>query len=395
MRTRTLAVGHDAYRAGAQIVFLNILRWLREHRDDEISLVLASDGELLRDYERVLPTTVLPGAPRRAPSGAMALLPPGLAHRLQVKRKQPVALPCEPGSVDLIYANSLASARLAASLATELGCPVVCHVHELEMSIQRFTTASSLQEATRSIGRYIAVSRVVERNLVENHGIDPARIECIPPGIPIPEQVPAARRRSRLEAELGIPPDAFVVGGCGTVDWRKAPDVFLLVAKAITRRAPERPVHFVWVGGEPRELPMVEHDLERLGLRGIAHFVGPRPDPAPYFSLFDAFLLTSREDPFPLVCLEAASMAVPIVCFADAGGMPELVEDDAGFVVPYLDVEAAAERLLSLASSERTRTTLGRRAAAKVAERCSIDVVGPQIASVLDRSVTNHGARLA
>jgi glycosyltransferase involved in cell wall biosynthesis len=162
--------------------------------------------------------------------------------------------------------------------------------------------------------------------------------------------------------------------------------VFLLVAKALEKMgSAQRPVHFLWVGGEPRELPMVEHDLERLGLRGRVHFIGPRPDPAPYFARFDSFLLTSREDPFPLVCLEAAAMGVPIVCFADAGGMPEFVEDDAGYVVPYLDIEAAAARLLSLASSEGTRTTLGRRAAAKVAERCSIDVVGPQIAAVLDR----------
>jgi glycosyltransferase involved in cell wall biosynthesis len=65
--------------------------------------------------------------------------------------------------------------------------------------------------------------------------------------------------------------------------------------------------------------------------------------------------------------------------------MPELVEDDAGAVVPYLDVGAAADRLADLATAEETRESLGRRAAAKVADRCSIDVVGPQIAAVFDR----------
>jgi glycosyltransferase involved in cell wall biosynthesis len=127
------------------------------------------------------------------------------------------------------------------------------------------------------------------------------------------------------------------------------------------------------------------HDVERLRIRPIVHFVGPKPHPLPYFSLFDAFLLTSREDPFPLVCLEAAALATPIVCFEDAGGMPEFVGEDAGFVVPYLDVPRAADSILALARSEGLRRSLGACAAAKVRSRHDINGVGRQIAAVLDR----------
>lgn len=130
---------------------------------------------------------------------------------------------------------------------------------------------------------------------------------------------------------------------------------------------------------------MADHDRVRLGLAGTATFVGAIADPSIHFGAFDAFLLSSREDPYPLVCLEAAAGSVPIVCFADAGGMPEFVEADAGVVVPYLDVEAAATALAGLAADDDTRRRLGARAAAKVTERCSVDVVGPQIAGVLDR----------
>ena len=57
-----------------------------------------------------------------------------------------------------------------------------------------------------------------------------------------------------------------------------------------------------------------------------------------YFSIFDVFALMFREDPFPLVCLEAALLEKPNLCFARAGGASELVESDSGFVVPYLDL---------------------------------------------------------
>jgi hypothetical protein len=57
---------------------------------------------------------------------------------------------------------------------------------------------------------------------------------------------------------------------------------------------------------------------------------------------------------------------MPIVCFEDAGGMPEFVGKDAGFVIPYLDVTRAADSIMTLASSDGLRRSLGACAAAKV-----------------------------
>ena len=39
-----------------------------------------------------------------------------------------------------------------------------------------------------------------------------------------------------------------------------------------------------------------------------------------YYQLMNVFLTTSREDPYPLVNLEAAYNEVPILCFQDSGG---------------------------------------------------------------------------
>jgi glycosyltransferase involved in cell wall biosynthesis len=140
------------------------------------------------------------------------------------------------------------------------------------------------------------------------------------------------------------------------------------------------------VGGEPVswERKVLDHDVARMGLSERVHLVGPQVEPAPYFSLFDVFVLTSREDPFPLVCLEAAALGIPIICFADAGGMPEFVGEDAGFVVPYLDVARASDRVRLLVTAEELRVRLGRCAAERV-KKHDVLVIGPKIASVLDR----------
>ena len=60
------------------------------------------------------------------------------------------------------------------------------------------------------------------------------------------------------------------------------------------------------------------HDAKRLGLGDRIKFVGPLEQPAQLFAAMDVFALTSREDPFPLVMLEAAAAGIPFVCFAEA-----------------------------------------------------------------------------
>lgn len=380
---RILAVGHDAFRAGAQIVFLHIVRWLREHHDSDLSVALAGGGDLLGDYEAVAPTSVLVSrVPPTSSSRAIGAIRRN-RHRLQLREQR-----WAPGSLDLVYANSLAVAEAAAEIADEAGCPAICHVHELEMSLRRTISPERFRALTPRFERFIAVSEAVRQNLVEAHGIDPSRIDLVHEGVPRPA---ADRGDSALPAALrSVPDDAFVVGGCGTADWRKGIDAFVLTARASERRS-DAPMHFVWVGGETGALDQYRQDVRQLGIDDVVHFVGAQADPGPFFDRFDAFFLSSREDPFPLVALEAAALGIPIVCFADGGGMPEFVEDDAGHVVPYLDIDEASAAIGRLAASSEHRAALGRRAAEKFEERCSIDVIGPQVAAVIDRSLA--GAR--
>lgn len=374
-----LCVGHDAFRAGAQISFLHILTWLRANYRAELSLTLQSGGALVDDFARVLPTTTLERPARLGHNASVVSRLRSKVERRVSARRQLVA----PTGTDLIYANSVASAELAAGLGRASGVPVICHVHELEMSIRRF--ASGFDAATSHIDHYIAVAGAVKRNLVDNHGIPPERIHVVSePTVVSSGPRPRPEPGTGLRAELGISAEAFVVGGCGTGDWRKGPELFLLIARALARRELGREVRFVWLGGDPEELERVHHDIARMGLGDIVHFIGPRPDAAACFPEMDVFLLTSREDPYPLVCIEAAAAGLPVVCFADSGGMPEFVETDAGFVVDYLDLGAATAALAELATSEPTRLVLGRRAAEKVHERNSVEVIGRQVAAALD-----------
>ena len=70
---------------------------------------------------------------------------------------------------------------------------------------------------------------------------------------------------------------------------------------------------------------------------------GYRDDMHAVFSAADAFALTSREDPFPTVVLEALSVGLPVVAFDRSGGIPDMLRDTRqGVVVPYGDLTAMA-----------------------------------------------------
>jgi len=228
----------------------------------------------------------------------------------------------------------------------------------------------------------------VRENLMR-HAIADEKITVQHGFIPIPvlsaEEI--AAKRVAVLRELGLPAEAFIVGASGTLNWRKAPEIFVQLAKAVARLDRDRSAHFVWVGGASKDAPEVfrlNYDIEKLCVADRVHFIAHTPNPLDYFSAIDVFAMVSREDPYPLVCLEAASVGKPIICFADAGGMPEFVEDDCGGVVPYLDIDRFAKRVIELSSDRGLTSRLGENAYRKVRTRHDIERSAPELSKLID-----------
>ena len=142
------------------------------------------------------------------------------------------------------------------------------------------------------------------------------------------------------------------------------------VAIATLRLACERPggrpIHFVWIGGGPTSRQSVDwfahQDIDRSGTAERVHLLGPRTSAETYFVGCDAFIMTSRMDPFPCVIHEAMVCGKPIIAFADAGGAPEALCDGAGIIVDYGNVTAMAEEILRLRHEPGRAESYGARA---------------------------------
>ena len=384
-RQGILFLGHHATRNGAPIELLHFLRWYKVNGSRGFSILLDEDGELAEEYG-VLGSTWAADKSRWCPGGRRTQLLSAIglgelarrAEKIDVRR---FAAGCFPA---LFYINSVARGNARLMELLDPAVPMLTHVHELEflLRLQAGPAASRVFARTR---RFIACSNAVRENLIREHGIAPDRVETVHESIPV-GQVRADRTRGEILRELELPDDALLVTSCGTAHWVKGTDLFVQLARSVCEKHSR--AHFVWVGTViPQDLAQLEHDVRRLGLLGRVRFVGLVPKPADYLLASDVFVLPSRVDSYPLVCLEAAAVGKPIVCFADAGGMPEFVEGDCGFVVPYLDVAAMAHRVVLLLDSPECRLTMGEAARRKVSERHDISKAAPQIMDIIERTI--------
>ena len=373
-------------RNGATTALLHFLRWFKANGRRPFSILVAQDGELINEYGKLADTWTAdrshwcPGGLRAQGLGALGL--GRWAQRAERADLRRFAGRCSPG---LIYVNSVTSegARLVERL--ELRIPVLMHVHALEFFLHR--EAASLPVVLSQATQFIACSDAVRENLIRRHGVMPDRIETVHEAIPV-EEVRSKRTRAEILQELQLPDGALLVAACGNLYWGKGADLFVQLARGVCRQCSN--AYFVWIGpADPQEVARFRHDVRLLGLEQRVRLTGAVHRTADYLTATDVFVLTSREDSFPLACLEAAALGKPIVCFREAGGMPEFVEHDCGFIVPYLDVAAMSDGVICLLDSLECRLKMGEAARRKVMQRHDISVAAPRIMDIIERTAAD------
>jgi len=100
------------------------------------------------------------------------------------------------------------------------------------------------------VDMFIAASEPVAENLHLRHGVPRDRLKVVQSFIKCTgmRDVSDAEKRSS-KAALGLNPEARIVLGCGTTDWRKGPDLFVEVAAQLCTGHTQS-VQFLWVGGQ-------------------------------------------------------------------------------------------------------------------------------------------------
>lgn len=378
-----LFVSHDANRAGAQILLLRFLRLLKENQDFKFSVLLKEGGLMEKDFSEITTTYFWKRPKSLGKKSFLSKIYKKITGKDSHKIKILAVL--KKQNFDLIFSNTIANGDILPILKS-LGVPIKTYVHELEMGIQQYTKPEFFQNVKSLSASFIACAESVKENLILNHQIDTTLIKVLPSLLPelALNYISDALSNDNLRKSLNIPKNAFLVGGMGTVDLRKGVDVFLQVASKLKNKTD---FFFLWVGGQANEIEYKNFQIDgsRLALNNCI-FKTSVENPLDYMALFDVFFLPSREDPYPLVVLEAAMLSKPIICFDKAGGAKDFVEEDSGAIIEYLNIDAAGDKIIALKENKILKEKMGKTARNKALERHSQTIAFQVFVNILNEN---------
>ena len=154
--------------------------------------------------------------------------------------------------------------------------------------------------------------------------------------------------RDRLEArrKLGIDPASQVVLYIGRMDVKKGLRELVEAAAALR---PERANLHVYLIGEGPDRPLIQSAIQANNAAGYIHALPgcAFDEVAVWMAAADLVTLPSYMEGCPNVVLEALACGRPVVA-SNVGGIPEILSDECGRLVPPRDSGALAHALASV-----------------------------------------------
>jgi len=195
----------------------------------------------------------------------------------------------------------------------------------------------------------VCPARAMVDDSVSFYGCAREKMRVIPNGVDL-------ETLEGMKAELPFHPWALESGplvvAAGRLCRQKGFDLLL---EAFGRIAREFPAARLIILGKGEERDPLRTLADSLGISARVDFPGWFPNPHAVISRASAFVLSSRYEGFPNALLEAMACGTPVVSTDCPSGPREILEDEAGLLVPTEDPEAMAEALRALLSDPLLR----------------------------------------
>jgi len=230
----------------------------------------------------------------------------------------------------------------------------------------------------KSAARVIAISEATRRDLIEQLGLSPERIDVVHHGVDherfSPEGAPG--ERELLAKELGISGPYLLYLGAGDV--RKNLPLFV---RAYAKSGVAKDVSLVFAGPlSKRERERLKHEADRGGVAERVQLLGYTDEKyvSPLYRQCLAHVFPSSYEGFGLTVLEAMACGAPTLttAFSSLGE----IAGDAALTLAELEVEPFAHELTRLVSDAALRLDLRQRGLAHARgftwERCAAETLG-------------------
>jgi glycosyltransferase involved in cell wall biosynthesis len=203
------------------------------------------------------------------------------------------------------------------------------------------------------------------------------RVECIPNAVP---------DMNGVRAEL----DAKVVIAAGRLTRQKGFDRLLPAWREVAQRHPDWKLE---IFGDGRERDALQSQIDELGIGSSARLAGYTPELHEELARASLYVMTSREEGFPMVLIEAMGVGLPAVSVDCKTGPREIITDGVdGYVVPEEDQAALVGRMIELMDDPAKRRAFGE-AARHVGETYKVSAIADRLEAALAELVAKKGPR--
>ncbi|MFT4505381.1 rhamnan synthesis F family protein [Caballeronia sp. 15711] len=356
-RDFVLVVCHEASRTGAPILGWNICADLSK-RHNVVSLLL-DGGEITEYFEQ---SSAVVGGPFEAHERS----PQVLAFIVEDL--------CKKYDFKFAIVNSIAARATLHPLA-EKYVPSVLLIHEF---YKFHCTRDELIDTLSWAGSVVFSASVVQNSAITERthsAINSSYIipqgKSVIPSKTAGVEVDQAEVNELVSQILPVDPMAdkpFIVLGAGTIEYRKGVDLFVATALEIKRLAPDSNILMVWVGRTVHVEPyrqyaeFVIEQVKSSGLENRLKMVNETPYLDAIYDLVDLCFISSRLDPLPNIAIDAMMNGTPVISFENATGISEILASHtatADCVLPFLSVDAAAQRIIAMSMAGAQLAELG------------------------------------
>jgi glycosyltransferase involved in cell wall biosynthesis len=267
--------------------------------------------------------------------------------------------------------------RLAARMA---GVPVVIYTahafpfHEYLSPWRMRAYALLERQAARLCDMIVVDSEFVKARGLAFAVAPPDHIRVIHMGIDTERFDPTQYRaeRAAIRMELGLRPDALVVGALARFVPSKGLDCLLHAVGSLARRFPS--LQCLLVGDGP-----IRDELSRLarslGIDDRVVFPGYRTDVPMVLAAMDVYMLPTHREGFGVAFAEAMSMEIPVVA-SRISPLTEIIADrETGMLAAVGDSEAFAEVAALLLDSSDLRRRMGQAGRRRVMEQFDLGLM--------------------
>jgi glycosyltransferase involved in cell wall biosynthesis len=206
--------------------------------------------------------------------------------------------------------------------------------------------------------KVITISRGIRQVLIEQAGVAPEKIVCVPSAVDTERFRPGAESTERawFAHEFNLRADELAVGMLAQFIERKGHRVLFDALPSVLQRVPNTRVLLFGQG------PLLE-EIKRLcaerGLDKCVVFTGFRQDIDKILPCLDLVVHPALMEGLGVSLLEAAACAAPIIA-SNAGGMPEIVRDGVnGSLIAPGDSSALAAAMIALLTDRELRQRSG------------------------------------